>query len=274
MFKIKKNEKNKNDSLRTLETENSSQLRKFIFFTYSPLSQEFLPKKKCIIKSKNNETKKDTANLFKILGYWNKFEHNKFIEALYHYNCAWKRIGSYLKNRTYKQIRSHAQKFYLRLKSFKDEELGLDFTSFHVKNLKDIIKIIKEKESINQSYGTLLYIISERKSFGKNIHKEKLNKKFIKKKGNAKFKIYEYKNENTNNRINNEKSNNIIHINFEDFLIQTIEKNNQNQSLYCAEYDNLLSDDIKMDSDNAFTLNSDIRNDSIFFETILSKKNL
>ena len=58
MFKIKKNEKNKNDSLRTLETENSSQLRKFIFFTYSPLSQEFLPKKKCIIKSKNNETKK------------------------------------------------------------------------------------------------------------------------------------------------------------------------------------------------------------------------
>ena len=177
-----------------------------------------------------------------------------------------------MKNRTYKQIRYHAQKFYLRLKSFKDEELGLDFTSFHVKNLKDIIKIIKEKESINQSYGTLLYIISERKSFGKNIHKEKLNKKFIKKKGNAKFKIYEYKNENTNNRINNEKSNNIIHINFEDFLIQTIEKNNQNQSLYCAEYDNLLSDDIKMDSDNAFTLNSDIRNDSIFFETILSKK--
>ena len=179
-----------------------------------------------------------------------------------------------MKNRTYKQIRSHAQKFYLRLKSFKDEELGLDFTSPHVKNLKDIIKIIKEKESINKNYGKLLYIISERISFGKNIHKEKLNKKFIKKKREAKFKIYEYKNENTNNRINNEKSNNIIHINFEDFLIQTIEKNNQNQSLYCSEYDNLSSDDIKMDSDNAFTLNSDIRNDSIFFETILSKKNL
>ena len=55
-------------------------------------------------------------------------------------------------------------------------------------------------------------------------------------------------------------------------MIETIEKNNQNQSLYCSEYDNLLSDDIKMDSDNAFTFNSDIRNDSIFFETILSKK--
>ena len=42
-------------------------------------------------------------------------------------------------------MRSHAQKFYLKLKTFKDEELGLDFTSSNVKNLEDIINIIKQK---------------------------------------------------------------------------------------------------------------------------------
>ena len=41
-------------------------------------------------------------------GFWNKSVHNKFIEALYLYNCGWTKIESYLKNRTYKQIRSHA----------------------------------------------------------------------------------------------------------------------------------------------------------------------
>ena len=87
------------------------------------------------------------------------------------YNCAWTKIESYLKNRTYKQIRSHAQKFYLKLKSFKDEQLGLDFTSPHVKNLKDIIEIIKEKELIIENSGKLLYIISEKLSFGKNPYK-------------------------------------------------------------------------------------------------------
>ena len=56
------------------------------------------------------------------------------------------------------QVCSHAQKFYNRLKTFKDEELGLDFTSPNVENLNDIIIIIKEKELISENCGKLLYI--------------------------------------------------------------------------------------------------------------------
>jgi len=50
MFKVKKTEKLENDNLSSLETENSTQPRKFIFFTYSPLSHKFLQKKKIICR--------------------------------------------------------------------------------------------------------------------------------------------------------------------------------------------------------------------------------
>ena len=50
-------------------------------------------------------------------------------------------------DRTYNQIVSHTQKFFLRLKKFKDAELGLDFTSTYVNNLNIIVDIVKEKEA-------------------------------------------------------------------------------------------------------------------------------
>ena len=223
MFKVKKTEKIETESLYSLETENPSQPKKSIFCTYSPLSHAFLQKTKFKVICKNNKATKDLANSLGSYGLWDKSEHNKLIEALYLYNCAWRKIESYLKNRTYKQIRSHVQKFNLRLKSFKDEELGLDFTSPHVNNLKDIIKIIREKESINQNGGKLLYIISEKISFGKNIEKEKINKKFIEKKRKAQLNNFKYKNININNRNIKEKCNNISHIDFEDLFIDTNE---------------------------------------------------
>ena len=268
MFKVKKTEKIENDNLSSLETENSTQPRKFIFFTYSPLPHKFLQKKKYFVVTKKNKKKK---NKFKMDGYWNKSEHNKFIEALYLYNCAWKKIETYLKNRTYKQIRSHAQKFYLKLKSFKDEELGFDFTSPHVKNLNDIIEIIKEKESNIESCGKLLYIISEKTTFGQKIRKRK---KLVKKIKKVRIKNCKYKNDNINNMNNTEKSNNINQISFEDFLIETIEKNNRNQSLNLLEYNSLLSNNKQMDYDNVSSLNSDNGNVPIFLESILSKEYL
>ena len=70
------------------------------------------------------------------------------------------------------QIRSHAQKFYLKLKSFKDEKLELDFTPSNVNSLNDIIKIVREKERISKNSEKLLYIISEKLSFGKSVHKQ------------------------------------------------------------------------------------------------------
>ena len=76
-------------------------------------------------------------------------------------------------NRTHYQIVSHSQKFFLRLKNFKDDELGLDFTSDFVNSLKQIVYMVKEKEESLNMNKKLLYIISEKISFGKKIKRKK-----------------------------------------------------------------------------------------------------
>ena len=283
MFKVKKTEKIETEFLCSLETENSSQPRKSLFCTYSPLPHAILQKTKFKVICKNNKATKDPANLFKIYGLWDKSEHNKFIEALYRYNCAWTKIESYFKTRTYKQIRSHAQKFYLKLKSFKDEELGLDFTSPHVKDLKDIIKIIKEKESKNQNCGKLLYIISEKLSFGKTPHKHEVEIILEIKEENqlydCKYKIVNSDNsknidfiKNTNYIDNLNCINNDNIINFKEFFLDTEQKNEQ--VLNSLKNDNLLptNTDSEEDFDDIVRINDNSAKDLIFLQKMLSIK--
>lgn len=255
-IKTEKTEKTENDSLSLLETENSTLQKKSIFFTCSSSSQELLQKKKFMVISKYNKAQKDTSDIFKSYGLWDKFEHNKFIEALYLYNCSWKKIQKHLNYRTYKQVRSHGQKFYLKLKSFHDEELGLDFTSPYVKNLKDIMQIIREKESTNENCSKLLYIISEKISFGKNIHQGKINKNFVEKRRKTQIINYKCKNDCINSTSNNKKNNNINDINFDDLYI---EAKDCNQILNAFKFDNLLFNDIEEDLDHIYTVNNDIK---------------
>ena len=108
-------------------------------------------------------------------GKWTDEEHIKFIEALYIYNCKWYYLRKYISTRAPEQIRSHAQKFYLRLKTLKDDLLGLDFTLDSIQSLNDIIKIVKKKEleSLSNTKGKILFIISEKLHFGKKLRKKK-----------------------------------------------------------------------------------------------------
>lgn len=48
-------------------------------------------------------------------GRWTPHEHRLFIEGLARYGKDWKRIESLIKSRNGAQIRSHAQKFFLRM---------------------------------------------------------------------------------------------------------------------------------------------------------------
>ena len=147
--------------------EKKTKPSKNIFFTYEPSDNKYLQKKLFRLRTKTDYSKYEKVNIYINQGYWTKSDHIKFIEALYLYDCSWKKIQKYIKNRTYGQVLSHGQKFYLKLKTFKDEELGLDFTTPNVKSLNDIIIIIQQKESISGNCGKLLYIISEKLSFGK-----------------------------------------------------------------------------------------------------------
>ncbi len=130
MFKSIKSEQKKIYSQSLFETDNSSnssKTKKIKFCTYSPLAPTFLLKKKFdVIKSKKHKNK-DTLNEYISHGYWDRNEHNKFIDALYLYNCKWLKIEAYIKNRSYKQIRSHAQKFYSKFKKDIVENYNKDF---------------------------------------------------------------------------------------------------------------------------------------------------
>lgn len=49
-------------------------------------------------------------------GRWTHEEHVKFIEAMFLYGNEWKRVQEHIKTRSSTQARSHAQKFFIRLK--------------------------------------------------------------------------------------------------------------------------------------------------------------
>ena len=75
--------------------------------------------------SKNeNEMNKSNSNSNEYnSGRWSNEEHNKFIEGILKYGNEWKKVQNIIKTRTSTQARSHAQKFFLRLKKVANQEI-------------------------------------------------------------------------------------------------------------------------------------------------------
>ena len=188
LFKCFNDDKNVN-----LPSINSTVCSSGVTHDCSPLSNDcnnFLGKKRFVVRKGNIfRINNETSN-----GKWTEEEHKKFIEGLYIYNCSWCDIRQYILTRSPDQIRSHAQKFYKRLKDFKDDSLGLDFTLDSIQNLNDIIAVVKKKEleSLSDTKDKLLFILSEKINFGKKCGKKK--KKFLLSKNHF---------ENTSNNIKN-----------------------------------------------------------------------
>ena len=76
-------------------------------------------------------------------GKWSKEEHQKFIEGLFIFGNQWKKMQKYIETRTAIQVRSHSQKFMMKLKKkfielFGKEELisgDFDTQSKHIEYL-------------------------------------------------------------------------------------------------------------------------------------------
>ena len=113
-----------------------------------------------------------------------------------------------IKTRTANQVRSLAQKFFLKLKQVKDEQLGIDFTSDNINSIRDMINNIK---SINCDYDLVkvfLYLSEKYEAIKKD-------KKHIKHKKELIFEID--KNSDSDNNIKNKKN-----INNNDIIIKII----------------------------------------------------
>ena len=117
-------------------------------------------------------------------GIWTKDEQMKFLEGIILHGNKWNLIQKLVHSRNTSQVRSHAQKFFLRLKNFKDGALGIDFAS--TKNCKQIIKEI-------QDYGKDKNISYLYNSINKKLRNKEKQKKFSSK--NNKFFIYNYQHE-------------------------------------------------------------------------------
>ena len=106
-------------------------------------------------------------------GRWSFQEHIKFIEAIAEYGKNWKDVQKYVGSRSSAQARSHAQKFFLKLKTIKNTKSDFDFSSNNIKNLSDIIETIKRKEEYSKKGKE--YIISTLINLSKSISCENLD---------------------------------------------------------------------------------------------------
>ena len=119
---------------------------------------KMLGKKKMHFQVKNEKKEKEKVqdkNQIKFVvsssekGHWSWEEHKRFVEAIAEYGIQWEKVKYAVKTRTDIQIRSHAQKFYKKLKKYKNEQLGIDFTSDTIHNIKDMITHVR---SVNDDY--------------------------------------------------------------------------------------------------------------------------
>ena len=115
---------------------------------------KFLTKKNVFfqIKKYSEKNKKKLKNSNFNEGRWKKDENNQFILGITLYGNNWKKVKSLIKTRTAIQVRSHAQKFFKRMKLCKNDKLGIDFTLDSINNINDMIKQIK---LTNPNYDTI-----------------------------------------------------------------------------------------------------------------------
>ena len=86
------------------------------------------------LKENNEISDSNNSNEYKT-GRWSKEEHEKFIEGILKYGNEWRKVQKIIKSRSSTQARSHAQKFFLKLK----KEINPDILSDSDKLLDLII---------------------------------------------------------------------------------------------------------------------------------------
>ena len=209
-------------------------------------------------KHKNLATKKNNIpqiNKNYSAGRWKSDEHQRFIDAIIKYGNNWRQVQKYVGTRSSTQTRSHAQKFFEKLKRskiFKKEKY--DFSKNSLKILHDIMKSLPDNE-YNQILKLLNSLSHERKS---NLNKDK--------------KIITNNNEiiNFNENINENKENNMEIINYDG-------NNNNNHiinedNLKCIKYCNqgycfLDSNNNKLYNNDDYLFNNNYNNCNINFNS-------
>lgn len=97
--------------------------------------------KTSFIVSKKKAREKTNKNSLVSNGRWTKEERIKFAYALYHFGTNWKKIRDYISTRSIIQLRSHAQKYLIKLKKCPYLiQKGFNFTNLNWENSLELIR--------------------------------------------------------------------------------------------------------------------------------------
>ena len=222
-------------------------------------------------------------------GRWSFQEHIKFIEAIAEYGKNWKDVQKYVRSRSSAQARSHAQKFFLKLKTMKNSKYDFDFSSNNIKNLSDIIEIIKRKEEYTKKGKE--YIIDTLINLSKSISCENLDlykdvKKYSKnnnkgkENGNEDEKNEEFEYNNNKelkvdifNDLNNTDLKNENKIESKLYDNDKNKFNNNTKEIYQINNNNIINENNKIVNENNIIINDNRIINELKEDIINNKKN-
>jgi SHAQKYF class myb-like DNA-binding protein len=111
-------------------------------------------------------------------GRWTKKEHEKFLLAYSKYGHNWRKVQTIVSTRTSVQIRSHAQKFFLRIKNKKFERLKPGIKKLK-KPIMNIFKINKCLNKLPENVSSGLGLYEELKFYFNKIKSGKIRRASI-----------------------------------------------------------------------------------------------
>lgn len=79
-------------------------------------------------------------------GRWTEEEHRRFIEAIIKYGNNWKSVQAHVSTRSSAQARSHAQKFFYKIKSNNFTDLKLDLSKTTIQTLHELANTLEADE--------------------------------------------------------------------------------------------------------------------------------
>jgi len=125
------------------------------------------PKKLKKLKKRDFAPKESHFNT----GRWQKEEHQRFVEAILKFGNEWKKVQKYVKTRSSTQARSHAQKFFFKIKRSNVLDIDIDLNKNSIKTLYEFANKLDE-EKYESTIKTLNVIAFEKNS---NLGKERMS---------------------------------------------------------------------------------------------------
>ena len=168
-------------------------------------------------------------------GKWSSEEHIKFIQSFVNYGKKWATIQKSVGTRSCSQVRSHAQKFFLRLKKLNTDKYNFNLRNCNIKSLSDVVNIISINNKTDKNNKE--YIIDTLIALSDLNRGNKSKKKFERIRDNL---ILEIKQEKTvNDKISK----------IDDKILNKINSNNSKSKFCDFISDNDLINDLIKDED-------------------------